>query len=141
MGIRLIKKTNEAESKTFDFAADVDEDAKQFDFASLHSRLAQFKEWVEKLAARVDFEMPAIYCVASGSSGYCYRILGARHASAVRFRINAGTNPERYDTFEGYIDVTSPNGPESSDSIHITSIDELTDELADKIVTAVKEKA
>lgn len=138
MGIRLIKKTNEAEGKTFDFST-VDEDAKQFDFASLHTRLAQFKEWVEKLAARVDFKMPTIYCVADGSSGYCYSISGARHASAVQFRIRAGTNPEDYDTFKGYIDVTSPNGPEGSDRIYISSIDELTDELADKIITTVKE--
>ena len=134
MGIKLIKKTNEAENKKFDFST-VDEDAQQFDFINLKSRLQQFRGWLEDLQAKVNVPTPNIIASASGSSGYCYRISNTSFdRDAVEVEIRCGTNPERYPEFEGVIYAGSERFP-------INSIDDLTDKLIDDIAAAAKGNA
>lgn len=133
MGIKLIKKTNEAEYRKFDSSM-VTEDEKKFNFIGLHERLEQFRSWLEDLQARVDVPTPTMGFAASGSSGFCYTIYnGARGPNAV-IDLRCGTNPERYPEFEGRIYAGSKH-------FQIDSIDDLTDKLIDNIVAAVTEKA
>lgn len=133
MGIKLIKKTNEAEHKKFDSSM-VAEDEKKFDFTGLHERLEQFRGWLEDLQAKVDVPTPTMGFAASGSSGFCYTIYnGARNPIAV-IDLRCGTNPERYPKFEGNIYAGSKR-------FEVNSIDDLTNKLIDDIVAAVREKA
>lgn len=129
MGIKLVKKTNEAENKKFDFSI-VDEDAQQFDFINLNSRLQQFRGWLEDLQARVNVPTPTMGRSAYGSSGYCYRIANDARGG-VDVDIRCGTNPERYPKFEGSIYA-------GSERFRVSSIDDLTDQLIDDIVAAAK---
>lgn len=137
MGIKLVKKTNEADLNKFD-VSDVIEDSKQFDFINLLSRLSQFKNWVEELHAHVYFTMPKIHYSASGSSGYCYRISNEGRSTQVQFSLRDSTNPERYGKFEGYIYAISPKEAAKDKRFDITSIDDLTDKLQQEIVDICK---
>ena len=139
MRIKLIKKTNEAggSAHTFDFT-EVEEDAKRFDFINLESRLSTFKDWVEYLYALVPFTMPKIHDAASGSSGFSYRISNEDRSSMVQFSLHAGTNPERYPKFEGYIYAISPKETGKDKRFDINSIDDLTDALQKEIVDICK---
>ena len=139
MGIKLVMKTNEADVNKFD-VSDVVEDSKQFDFVNLLSRLDQFKGWVEHLHALVYFTMPKIHYAASGSSGYSYRISNEDRSTSVQFNIHAGTNPERYPKFEGYIYAISPKETAKDKRFDINSIDDLTDALEQEIVDICKER-
>lgn len=131
MGIKLIKKTTEAENKKFDFSI-VDEDAQKFDFINLNSRLQQFRGWLEDLQIKVNAPTPTMREAASGSSGYCYQIDNdARGKGAVGVDIRCGTNPEMYPEFEGSIYA-------GGKIFRIKGIDDLTDKLIDDIATAVK---
>ena len=140
MGIKLIKKNNEDRADRFDFS-DANEDAKQFDFVNLLSRLDLFRSWVEGLAARIEFKMPKLHYAANGSSGYCYRISNDDRTSPVQFRIQCGTNPERYPKFEGYITARSRKPEMEAKSWDINAIEDLTDALEDSIVATVKGRA
>lgn len=137
MGIKLVKKTNEADLNKFD-VSDVIDDSKKFDFINLLSRLGQFKAWVEGLHAHVYFTMPKIHYAASGSSGFCYRISNEDRSTQVQFSIHAGTNPERYPKFEGYIYAISPKETAKDKRFDINSIDDLTDALEQEIVDICK---
>lgn len=137
MGIKLIKKTNEADVNKFN-VSEVVEDSKQFDFINLLSRLDQFKNWVEELHAQVYFTMPKIHDAASGSSGYSYRISNEDRSSTVQFSLRAGTNPERYPKFEGYIYAISPKETAKDKRFDINSINDLTDALQKEIVAICK---
>lgn len=137
MAIKLIKKTNEADVNKFD-VSEVVEDSKQFDFVNLLSRLSQFKNWVEELHGLVYFTMPKIHYAASGSSGYSYRISNEDRSSTVQFSLHAGTNPERYPKFEGYIYAISPKETAKDKRFDINSIDDLTDALQKEIVDICK---
>ena len=131
MGIKLIKKTNEAENKKFDSSV-VAEDEKKFDFIGLHERLERFRGWLADLQVKVNAPTPTIEASAYGSSGYCYRIANnAGGEDEVDMGIRCGTNPERYPAFEGFIYAGSKQFP-------INSIDDLTDQLINDIVAAVK---
>ena len=135
MGIKLIKKTNEAEHKKFDFSITAD-DAQKFDFINLNYRLQRFRGWVEDLQARVpDTETPKIYRGAYGSSGFSYYInSNVFDQGGVSFDINSGTNPEKYPKFEGSIYV-------GGERFRINSIGDLTAKLIEDIAATVKEKA
>lgn len=137
MAIKLIKKTNEADVNKFN-VSEVVEDSKKFDFINLLSRLAQFKNWVEELHGMVYFTMPKIHDSASGSSGYSYRISNEDRSSTVQFSLHAGTNPERYPKFEGYIYAISPKETAKDKRFDINSIDDLTDALQKEIVDICK---
>ena len=139
MGIKLIKKNNEAggSAYAFDFN-EVEEDAKRFDFVNLESRLSKFQGWVEYLYALVYFTMPKIRNTASGSSGFCYRISNEGRSTQVQFSILAGTNAERYPKFEGYIYAISPKESSKDKRFDINSIDDLTDALQKEIVDICK---
>lgn len=139
MGIKLIKKNNEAggSAHTFDFT-EVKEDAKRFDFINLESRLSIFKDWVEYLHALVYFTMPKIHDAASGSSGFSYRISNEDLSSTVQFSLHASTNPDRYPKFEGYIYAVSPKETAKNKRFDINSIDDLTDALQKEIVDICK---
>ena len=142
MGIKLVKKTNEAGADLDHFHfEEVDEDAKQFDFINLHSRLAQFKNWIDHLHAIVYFTMPKIHYAADGSSGYCYRISNEDRSTQVQFSLHAGTNPDRYPKFEGYIYAISPKETAKDKRFDIHSIDDLTDELEEEIISICKGRA
>lgn len=140
MGIKLIKKTNEADVNKLDVSG-VIEDSKKFDFINLLSRLNQFKNWVEELHGLVYFTMPKIHDSASGSSGYSYRISNEDRSSTVQFGIQAGTNAERYPKFEGYILAVSPKETAKDKRFDINSIDDLTDALQKEIVDICKGRA
>lgn len=133
MGIRLIKKTNEAEYKKFDSSM-VAENEKKFDFINLHARLEQFRSWLEDLQARVNVPTPTMRFAAGGTSGFCYTISNDVHNPSVVIDLSCGTNPERYPKFEGTIYAGSKR-------FRVNSIDDLTDTLIDDIVAAVTEKA
>lgn len=137
MAIKLIKKTNEADVNKFD-VSEVVEDSKKFDFINLLSRLNQFKNWAEELHGMVYFTMPKIHDSASGSSGYSYRISNEDRSSTVQFSLYAGTNPERYPKFEGYIYAISPKETAKDKRFDINSIDDLTDALQKEIVAICK---
>lgn len=137
MGIKLVKKTNEANLNKFD-VSDVIDDSKKFDFINLLSRLGQFKNWVEDLHAHVYFTMPKIHYAASGSSGYCYRISNEDRSTQVQFSIHAATNPDKYPKFEGYIYAISPKETAKDKRFDINSIDDLTDALEQEIVDICK---
>lgn len=137
MAIKLIKKTNEADVNKFN-VSEVVEDSKKFDFINLLSRLDQFKNWVEELHGMVYFTMPKIHDSASGSSGYSYRISNEDLSSTVQFSLHAGTNPERYPKFEGYIYAISPKESAKNKRFDINSIDDLTDALQKEIVDICK---
>lgn len=137
MAIKLIKKTNEADVNKFN-VSEVVEDSKKFDFINLLSRLDQFKNWVEELHGMVYFTMPKIHDSASGSSGYSYRISNEDRSSTVQFSLHAGTNPERYPKFEGYIYAISPKESAKDKRFDINSIDDLTDALQKEIVDICK---
>lgn len=137
MAIKLIKKTNEADVNKFN-VSEVVEDSKKFDFINLLSRLDQFKNWVEELHGMVYFTMPKIHDSASGSSGYSYRISNEDLSSTVQFSLHAGTNPERYPKFEGYIYAISPKESAKAKRFDINSIDDLTDALQKEIVAICK---
>ncbi len=131
MGIKLIKKTNEAADKKFDFAI-VDEDAQKFDFINLNSRLQRFRGWLEDLQIKVNVPTPTVGWSANGSSGYCYRIDNdANGKDAVSVDIRCGTNPEMYPEFEGSIYA-------GGKIFRIKGIDDLTDKLIDDIAAAVR---
>lgn len=136
MGIKLIKKNNEAENRKFDFSI-VDEDAKKFDFINLNSRLQQFRGWLEDLQIKVNAPTPTIKWSARGSSGFCYRIANdadGRDEVDVDVDIRCGTNPAEYPKFEGSIYAGAKR-------FRVNSIDDLTDKLIDDIATAVKAMA
>lgn len=137
MGIKLVKKTNEADLNKFD-VSDVIDDSKKFDFINLLSRLEQFKNWVEGLHAHVYFTMPTIHYAASGSSGYCYRISNESRSTQVQFSIHASTNPDKYPKFEGYIYAISPKESAKDKRFDINSVDDLTDALEKEIVGICK---
>lgn len=137
MGIKLVKKTNEADLNKFD-VSDVIDDSKKFDFINLLSRLGQFKNWVEGLHAHVYFTMPKIHYAASGSSGFCYRISNEDRSTQVQFSIHASTNPDKYPKFEGYIYAISPKETAKDKRFDINSIDDLTDALEQEIVDICK---
>ena len=137
MGIKLIKKTNEADLNKFD-VSDVIDDSKKFDFINLLSRLGQFKGWVEDLHAHVSFTMPKIRYAASGSSGFCYRISNEDRSTQVQFSIRASTNPDKYPKFEGYIYAISPKETAKDKRFDINSIDDLTDALEQGIIDICK---
>lgn len=137
MGIKLIKKTNEADLNKFDMS-DVIDDSKKFDFINLLARLEQFKNWMEDLHAHVYFTMPKIHYAAYGASGFCYRISNEDRSTQVQFNIEASTNAERYAKFEGYIYAVSPKETANDKSFPINSIDDLTDALAQEIVDICK---
>lgn len=131
MGIKLIKKTNEAERKKFDFSI-TDEDAQKFDFINLNSRLQKFRGWLEDLQVRVNAPTPTIAWSARGSSGFCYRIANdANGRDEVDVEIRCGTNPEEYPEFNGSIYA-------GGRIFKIRGIGDLTDKLIDDIVAAVK---
>lgn len=131
MAIKLIKKTNEAEHKKFDFSI-TDEDAQKFDFINLNSRLQQFRGWLEDLQVRVNAPTPTIGRSARGSSGLCYRIANdANGRDEVDMEIRCGTNPEEYPKFNGSIYA-------GGRIFKIKGIADLTDKLIDDIVAAVK---
>lgn len=131
MGIKLIKRTSEAENKKFDFSI-VDEDAKKFDFINLNSRLQQFRGWLEDLQVRVKVPTPTMGWTARGSSGICYLIDGNGNGKdEVDIDIRCGTNPEEYPEFHGDIYA-------GKKVFKIKGIDDLTDKLIDDIVAAVK---
>jgi hypothetical protein len=134
MGIKLIKKTNEDENKKFDFSI-VDEDAKKFDFINLNSRLQQFRGWLEDLQIKVNVPTPTMGWTARGSSGICYRIANdANGKDEVDIDIRCGTNPAEYPEFHGGIYA-------GGKVFKIKGIDDLTDQLIDDIVAAVKASA
>lgn len=133
MGIRLIKKTNEAEHKKFDSSM-VAEAEKKFDFISLHERLEQFRGWLEDLQTRVDVPTPTMRFAAGGTSGFCYTIYNDVRNTSVVIDLRCGTNPERYPEFEGCIYA-------GSERFQVDGTDNLTGKLIDDIVAAVKEKA
>lgn len=137
MGIKLVKKTNEADLNKFD-VSDVIDDSKKFDFINLLARLSQFKAWVEGLHAHVYFTMPKIHDAASGSSGFCYRISNEDRSTQVQFSIHASTNPDRYPKFEGYIYAISPKETAKDKRFDINSIDDLTDALEQEIIDICK---
>lgn len=137
MGIKLVKKTNEADLNKFD-VSDVIDDSKKFDFINLLSRLSQFKEWVEGLHAHVYFTMPKIHYAARGTSGFCYRISNEDLSTQVQFSIHASTNPDQYPKFEGYIYAISPKETAKDKRFDINSIDDLTDALEQEIVDICK---
>jgi len=137
MGIKLIKKTNEADVNKFD-VSDVIEDSKKFDFINLLSRLDQFKNWVEELHGLVYFTMPKIHYAADGSSGYSYRISNDDFSSTVQISIYAGTNAELYPKFAGSILAVSPKGSAKDKRFDINSIGDLTDALQKEIVDICK---
>jgi hypothetical protein len=137
MGIKLVKKTNEADLNKFD-VSDVIDDSKKFDFINLLARLEQFKNWMEDLHAHVYFTMPKIHYAAYGASGFCYRISNEDRSTQVQFNIEASTNAERYAKFEGYIYAVSPKETANDKSFPINSIDDLTDALAQEIVDICK---
>lgn len=131
MGIKLIKKTNEAEHKKFDFSI-TDEDAQKFDFINLNSRLQQFRGWLEDLQVKVNAPTPTMGWSARGSSGFCYRIANdANGRDEVDVDIRCGTNPAEYPEFHGGIYA-------GGRIFKIKNIDDLTDQLIDDIVAAVK---
>ena len=131
MGIELIKKTNEAEHKKFDFSI-TDEDARKFDFINLNSRLQQFRGWLEDLQVRANAPTPTIRWSSRGSSGFCYLIANdANGRDEVDVDIRCGTNPAEYPEFNGSIYA-------GGRIFKIKSIDDLTDKLIDAIVAAVK---
>jgi hypothetical protein len=82
--------------------------------------------------------MPKIHDAASGSSGYSYRISNDDRSSTVQFRLHAGTNPDRYPKFEGYIYAVSPKETGKDKRFDINSIDDLTDDLQKEIVDICK---
>lgn len=134
MGIKLIKKTNEAENKKFDFSM-VDEDAKKFDFINLNSRLQQFRNWFEDLQIKVNVPIPTMGWSARGSSGFCYRIANdAYRDNEVDVEISCGTNPAEYPEFSGRIYA-------GGKVFKINGIDDLTDKLIDDIAAAAKGEA
>lgn len=137
MGIKLVKKTNEAGPNKFD-VSDVIDDSKKFDFINLLSRLGQFKSWVEGLHAHVYFTMPKIHYAASGPSGVWYRISNEDRSTQVQFSIHASTNPDKYPKFEGYIYAISPKETAKDKRFDINSIDDLTDALEQEIVDICK---
>lgn len=137
MGIKLVKKTNEADLNNFDMS-DVIDDSKKFDFFNLLSRLSLFKTWVEGLHARVHFTMPKIHYTARGTSGFCYRISSEDRSSQVQFNIVASTNPARDPKFEGYIYAINPKATVIDKRFDITSIEDLTDGLEEEIVNICK---
>lgn len=132
MGIKLIKKTNEAENKKFDFSI-VDEYAKNFDFINLNSRLQQFRGWLEDLQVKVDVPTPDVRLAVGGGNGLCYVIRNGI-SSAVTIDIRCGTNPEIYPTFKG--DICA-----GGKCFSVRSVDDLTDKLIDDIAAAAKEEA
>lgn len=136
MGIKMIKKTSEAENKKFDFSK-VKEDAKKFDFINLNSRLQQFRSWLEHLQIKVNAPTPTIEWSARGSSGFCYRIANdanGRDEVDVAMDIRCGTNPAEYPEFEGSIYAGAKR-------FRVNSIGDLTNKLIDDIATAVKAMA
>lgn len=137
MGIKLVKKTNEADLNKFD-VSDVIDDSKRFDFINLLIRLDLFRSWVEGLRAHVYFTMPKIYYAASGSSGFCYHISNGDRSTQVQFSIHASTNPDKYPKFEGYIYAISPKETAKDKRFDINSIDDLTDALEQEIVDICK---
>lgn len=137
MGIKLVKKTNEADLNKFD-VSDVIEDSKKFDFINLLIRLDLFRSWVEHLHAHVYFTMPKIHYAAYGASGFCYRISNEDRSTQVQFNIEASTNPDKYPKFEGYIYAISPKETAKDKRFDINSIDDLTDALEQEIVDICK---
>lgn len=134
MGIKLIKKTNEAENKKFDFSI-VDADAKKFDFVNLDSRLQQFRGWLEDLQIKANVPTPTMGWSSCGGSGLCYRIANdAYRDDEVDVEIRCGTNPEEYPEFHGRIYA-------GGKVFKINGIDDLTDKLIDDIAAAVKGEA
>lgn len=132
MGIKLIKKANEAENKKFDFSM-VDEDAKKFDFINLNSRLQQFRGWLEDLQIKANVPTPTIRFAEGGTSGFCYRIVNrAYHDDEIDVNIRCGTNPAEYPEFGGEIYA-------GGKVFEINGIDDLTDKLIDDIAAAAKE--
>ena len=141
MGIKLVKKTNEADDLNKFDVSDVVDDSKKFDFINLLARLDQFKNWVEDLHAHVYFTMPKIHYAASGSSGYCYRISNESRSTQVEISIYASTNPDKYEKFDGYIYAISPKETAKDKRFDIHSVDDLTDALAQEIVDICKGRA
>jgi len=132
MGIKLIKKTNEAENKKFDFSI-VDAYAKNFDFINLNSRLQQFRGWLEDLQLRVDVPAPTVRLAVGGGNGLCYEIRNGI-TPAVTMDLRCGTNPEIYPAFKGEIRA-------GGKVFKINGIDDLTDKLIDDIAAAAKGEA
>lgn len=134
MGIKLIKKTNEAENKKFDFSM-VDADEKKFDFINLNSRLQQFRGWLEDLQIKANVPTPTIRFSAGGASGLCYLIANrAYRDDEIDVSILCGTNPEEYPKFAGEIYA-------GEKVFEIKGIDDLTDKLIDDIAAAAKGEA
>ena len=132
MGIKLIKKTNEAENKKFDFSM-VDADAKKFDY--LNSRLQKFRGWLEDLQIKANVPTPTIRFYAGGASGFCYRIANSAYRDdEIDVDILCGTNPEEYPEFGGEIYA-------GGKVFKIKGIDDLTDKLIDDIAAAAKGEA
>lgn len=131
MGIKLIKKTNEAENKKFDFSL-VDEDAEKFDFINLNSRLQQFRNWFEDLQIKVNVPTPTMGWSARGTTGFCYLIANNAHrGDEVDVYVRCGTNPAEYPEFSGQIYA-------GGKVFKINGIDDLTDKLIDAIVAAAR---